>query len=120
MACRGLAVSSLERVINRVEFTDEQLVELSKAVANAENLSAIPHALACERCRGIYVFKNPTILTPELVGRKMLLPAPILELYKALGPAAMPLSSLLARTTIAMAFQRMTFLIRRSISLLPG
>ncbi len=87
MACRGLAVSSLERVINRVEFTDEQLVELGKAVANAENLSAIPHALACERCRGIYVFKNPTILTPELVGRKMLLPAPILELYKALGLA---------------------------------
>jgi len=85
--CRGLAVSSLERVINRVEFTDEQLVELGKAVANAENLSAMSWAFAGERCRGIYVFKNPTTFSSDLVGRKMLQSAPILEFYKALGLA---------------------------------
>jgi len=85
--CRGLAVSSLERIINRTEFTDEQLLELGKAFADAEYISALPRAFIGEQCRGIYVFKNPTIFSSDLVGRKMLLPAPILELYKALGLA---------------------------------
>ena len=85
-ACQGLAVSSIERIINRIEFTDEQLVEFGKTVADAEDLSAIPRALAGEQCRGINVFKDPTVLSSELVGGKTL-PAPILELYKALGLA---------------------------------
>jgi len=86
IVCRGFAVSSLERIINRTEFTDEQLLDLGKAFADAEYISALPRAFIGERCRGIHVFKNPTILTPELFGGKML-PAPILELYKALGLA---------------------------------
>ncbi|MBW7988938.1 MAG: hypothetical protein FVQ84_02800 [Planctomycetes bacterium] len=84
--CRGLAVSGLERIINRTDFTDKQLVELGNAVADAEDISAMPRAFVGERCRGIYVFKNPAVLTQELVGKKML-PAPIIELYKALGLA---------------------------------
>ena len=88
MACYSLTVSSLERVINRTEFADEQLVKLGQAVADAENLSAIPRALAGEQCMGISIFKNPGALSPGLFGRGIP-SAPILELYKALGLADM-------------------------------
>ena len=86
--CQGLAVSSLERAINRVEFTDEQLVKLAQTVANAEDLSALTRAFVGGRCTGINIFKNPASLSSEIVGEKML-PAPILELYKAMGLADM-------------------------------
>ena len=87
-ACQGLAVSSLERVVNRVEFTDEQLVKLTQTVSNAEDLSTMSLAFAGERCTGISIFKNPASLSSKSVGYKMP-PAPILELYKALGLADM-------------------------------
>ncbi|NQT01745.1 MAG: hypothetical protein HQ580_06975 [Planctomycetes bacterium] len=83
-ACQGLAISSLERVVNRAEFTDEQLVKFTQTVSNAEDLLAMSWAFAGERCMGISIFKNPASLSSESVGKKML-PAPILELYKALG-----------------------------------
>jgi hypothetical protein len=85
-ACKGLAVSSLERVVNRAEFTDEQLVKLTQTVSNAEDLSTMSWAFAGERCTGISIFKNPASLGSTSVGNKMP-PAPILELYKALGLA---------------------------------
>ena len=88
IACYSLTVSSLERVINRTEFADEQLVKLGQAVADAENLSAIPRALAGEQCMGISIFKNPGALSPGLFGRGIP-SAPVLELYKALGLADM-------------------------------
>lgn len=78
--------SSLERIINRTEFTDEQLLELNKALIEAEDISFIAPGLAGDRCRGIHIFKNPTLLTKEFVGDEAL-PAPILELYSALGLA---------------------------------
>lgn len=87
IACHTLTVSSLERVINRIEFADEQLVELGQAVANAEDIAAMSRVFIGERCREINVFKDPASLNPDLIGRKTLLPAPILELYKALGLA---------------------------------
>ena len=85
-ACQGLAISSLERIVNRTEFTDEQLVKLGKTVADADVLAAMSRAFAGERCIGINVFKGPAVLSSEFVGYKMP-PAPILELYKALGLA---------------------------------
>jgi len=86
--CQGLAVSSLERAINRVEFTDEQLVKLTQTVTNAEDLSAMSRVFAGEQCMGISIFKNPRALSPGLFGRGIP-SAPILELYKALGLADM-------------------------------
>ena len=86
-ACHASTVSSLERVINRTEFADEQLVELGQVVADAEDIAAMSRVFIGERCRGINVFKDPASLNPKLIGRKMLLPAPILKLYKALGLA---------------------------------
>ena len=88
-ACQGLAVSSLERAINRrVEFTDEQLVKLAQTVTNAEDLSAMSRVFAGEQCMGISIFKDPGALSPGLFGRGIP-SAPILELYKALGLADM-------------------------------
>ncbi|MCP4259819.1 MAG: hypothetical protein GY774_20250 [Planctomycetes bacterium] len=85
-ACKGLAVSSLERLINRAQFTDEQLVELAQTISNAEDRSALSWAIAGERCMGISIFKNPASVNSASFGKKML-PAPILELYKAIGLA---------------------------------
>ena len=87
IACHALTVSNLERVINRTEFADEQLVKLGQAVADAEEIAAMSRVFIGERCREINVFKDPASLNPELIGKKMLLPAPILKLYKALGLA---------------------------------
>ena len=83
--CQGFAASSLEYIINRLEFTDEQLSEFDKVLMDTEDISSVAPGLAGERCRGIYVFKNPSILTEEIVGKT--LPAPVFELYSALGLA---------------------------------
>jgi hypothetical protein len=85
-ACRGLAVSSLERIINRAEFADEQLVELTQTISNAEDRSTMSWAIAGERCMGISIFKNPASFSSESFGKKMP-PAPVLKLYKAIGLA---------------------------------
>ncbi len=86
IACQALAVSGLERIINRTEFTDEQLVKLTQTVSNAEALSTLSGAFVGERCIGISVFENPASVGSEDIGYKMP-PAPVLELYKALGLA---------------------------------
>ncbi len=85
-ACRGLAISSLERIVNRVEFTDEQLVKLTQTVSNAEALSTMSWAFAGERCMGISMLKDPASLNLGGVGYKVP-SALVLELYKALGLA---------------------------------
>lgn len=84
-ACQGLAISSLERIVNRAEFTDEQLVKLTQTVSNAEDLSTMSWAFAGERCWGISMLKNPASLSLE--GDYKIPSALILELYKALGLA---------------------------------
>ena len=86
IGCQGIAVSSLERVVNRIEFTDEQLVKLTQIVSDAEALSTLSGAFVGERCIGISVFENPASVGSEDIGYKMP-PAPVLELYKALGLA---------------------------------
>jgi hypothetical protein len=82
--CQRFAVQSIERIINRTELTDESLLQFSEMLREAEDISSIILGLAGERCRGIYVFKNPTLLTEEFVGENTL-PAPVFEIYSALG-----------------------------------
>ncbi len=87
-ACQAFSVSSLERVINRTELTDEQLVRLSQAVADAQDFSGMSQALIGERCAAISTLKDPTSIELEPVGRDR--PhGVVLELYKALGLADM-------------------------------
>jgi hypothetical protein len=82
------AVKTLECVINKTDFSDEQLVEFSQAFVNAQELSGhgIWRAFAGERCMVMTFFAEPRTLTREMIGRQTL-PAPILELYKASGLA---------------------------------
>jgi len=85
MACQSLAASSLERVLNRNELTDEQLLSLSRTVSQAEDLSAMSGAFVGERCCGIAVFEAPAHQKLQIVGD---LPAlPLLGLYEAAGLA---------------------------------
>jgi hypothetical protein len=84
-ACQSLAVTTVEYCINRVELTDEQLVELIESVDNAERICDISCAFVGERCMGISFFKAPGSVNPDLIDG---LPfRPVLELYKVVGLA---------------------------------
>jgi len=68
IACQALAVSALEHTINKTEFTDEQLVNLSRTLANAEDLSGMTRAFVGERCVGVSIFKAPASQIVPLFG----------------------------------------------------
>lgn len=59
MAYEGLTISTLERLINRNELTDEQYVQLSDFVYGAERTSDISCAYIGERCMGLSFFRAP-------------------------------------------------------------
>jgi len=85
IACRSLAVKSLEYCINRVQFTDEQLAELGRMLAEAQDLSALTRAWAGERCQGIEFFNDP-VAQPDSLRADLSLPsAPLVFLYQAAG-----------------------------------
>lgn len=66
-ACQRLAVSGVERVVNRVELTDEQLARLSQDLIEAEDLSTMARALAGERCFQLSIVKmSPTEMSHAL------------------------------------------------------
>jgi hypothetical protein len=88
IACQERAVLSLEYAMNRMVFSDEQLIEFGRDFINSQNLSGISRAFIGERCQTLSVFENPTILNEDIVGRDIP-PKPILEAYKALGLADM-------------------------------
>ena len=68
IACQALAVSTVEHVINRTEFTDKQLADLSQTLVNAEDPSAVTRAFAGERCAGVSIFTKPAAQVPRMVG----------------------------------------------------
>ncbi|MHC4575324.1 MAG: hypothetical protein ACYS76_14540 [Planctomycetota bacterium] len=84
IACQALAVSSLEQVINRTDFTDEQLISLAQALDDARDRSAMSRAFAGERCCGIDLLTRPTGQKLALVGGDVL-PLLVLQLCQALG-----------------------------------
>ena len=59
ISCEALAVSALERVVNRTELTDEQLVKLSQILENADDSAGISRAFAGERCIVVEFLKDP-------------------------------------------------------------
>lgn len=90
VACCGLAVSTLERTINKTEFRDEQLVDLSRTLADAEDHSAMSRAFAGERCAGVSIFKKPSPQILQLVnGGSSQLSVLALAGYKFAGLADM-------------------------------
>ena len=53
IACQDITTSTLEHLINRTDFTDEQLCDLSRAVVDAQAPSALSRAFVGERCMGL-------------------------------------------------------------------
>jgi hypothetical protein len=84
-ACQSLAVTTVEYCINRLELTDEQLIELIESVDNSERISDMSCALVGERCMGLSLFKAPGSMNPDIVNGIPF--RPILELYKMAGLA---------------------------------
>jgi len=83
--CQSLATSTIEYCINRIELTDEQLVQLIECVQNAEHISEMSCAFVGERCMGLSFFKAPESMNPDSIDG---IPVrPILEIYKAVGLA---------------------------------
>lgn len=70
-SCHRSVVSALERIINTLELTDDQLLRLGRAFAGAEDTSATSRALIGERCLGIDAFGqsvSETMTTVRLFG----------------------------------------------------
>ena len=94
ISCQWLAVSALERVINRTNLSDEQLAELSQVIASAQERSdtGISRALVGQRCYVLSIFQEPASLRGMKIGshgQTIDVPVPILQAYKALGLADM-------------------------------
>jgi hypothetical protein len=93
IACQALAVSTLERTINRTEFTDEQLADLSQTIINAEDPCAMSRAFVGERCAGLSIFKMPAAKIPSVLDMAGNSPHPLgafaISLYRFAGLADM-------------------------------
>jgi len=93
VACQALAVSTIEHTINRTEFSDEQLADLSRTLVNAEYPSAMTRAFVGERCAGLSIFKMPAAQIPRVAdGSSSPLAAVAFALYKFSGLADMDAS----------------------------
>jgi hypothetical protein len=88
ISCQAVSVSSLEQVINKTKLTDEQLVSLSHAVADAQDFSDMQRWFIGERCARISILMDPASPELELISLKRP-PSAVIELYKSLGLADM-------------------------------
>ena len=88
IACRALAISSMEEMLCRAELTDEQLTELYEIIENEVGSDSFERAFAGERCSGASFFNMPASksvgyvsspgFSPEMIG---------IAAYKAVGMA---------------------------------
>lgn len=65
-ALRGLIYRSIERAINRIPLTDEQLLRLSAWVKASDSGEGFRRALLAEQCLGLHTFQAPL---PEVSNR---------------------------------------------------
>jgi hypothetical protein len=93
IACQALAVSTIEHSINRTEFSDEQLADLSQTLVNAEDPCAMTRAFVGERCIGLSIFKMPAAQIPPVLDMASNRPHPLgalaISLYRFAGLADM-------------------------------
>ena len=85
-ACQNKAVQTVEQVVNRIELTDEQLIELIERVRKSEQICGMSCAFAGERCMGLSFFQNPQSLDPGVFGGGTPT-GPVLAFYGAAGLA---------------------------------
>lgn len=86
ISCQAVAVQAFEYSANRAEFTDEQLVNVGRSFANAQDLSAMSRAVVGERCQGIEFFADPDAQAQffQSTGSSGP-PAALMVLYRAAG-----------------------------------
>jgi len=86
MSSLSLAAKAVERMLNTVDLTDEQLAQLHDPILNAEQFSGLPGAFAGERCQILSVFKEPALHIRSLSpGKDIRLHPAALTAQKALG-----------------------------------
>ena len=93
IAYQALAVSTIEHSINRTEFSDEQLADLSQTLVNAEDPCAMTRAFVGERCMGFSIFEIPAAQISRALNfagdRPQLLSVLAISLYRFAGLADM-------------------------------
>lgn len=83
LACEAQTTSILERVVNKIQLTDEQLIALSKRLLQVESASDMFPGFVGERCMGLSYFKDPASIGSGGMAR------PILAVFQATGLADM-------------------------------
>jgi hypothetical protein len=80
----SMAVSTLEYVIRRMNFNNEQLIELERLLKEAEDSSGIKRAFTSERYIRLRLCENPAVFPIDILEGNV--PAqPVLEVYQWLG-----------------------------------
>jgi hypothetical protein len=91
VACQGITLESLERILNRMPLTDVQLAKLAVAIEESENQQALTRAFVGERCMGVDIFQGigtGRISFEEISNSGDSVPprmSPLGRLYKAAG-----------------------------------
>lgn len=57
-ACQAISFDSLERILNRIPLTDEQLAKMAATIQESENQQSLTRAFVGERCCGVSVFEG--------------------------------------------------------------
>lgn len=57
-ACQGITLDNLERVLNRMPLTDEQLSKVVATIEESENQQLLTRTFAGERCCGVDAFQG--------------------------------------------------------------
>jgi hypothetical protein len=70
MSFWAMTVAGMERVINALPLTEDQLPSLQVMVREAENPQALARALGSERAIGLSLFSEPTARTTLFSGRR--------------------------------------------------
>jgi hypothetical protein len=68
VACEGLGVSTVERIVNRRELDDEQLVVLGRLVSGAGSGLKFPISMMGERCSMLDIYLNPAKMGGQAFG----------------------------------------------------
>ncbi len=87
ISCEGVSTSALERILNRVEVTDEQLIEISETLSVTETRARMRRGLAGDVVLGIGLIRSAPaeeIQHIDIAGRQPPT-VPAIFVYRALG-----------------------------------
>ncbi len=79
MLCYSRNISILKHIMNRVDFTEEQLITLDKSVTDALNFSDFQNIFKSDMCREIEILNNDKYITIDLIPNDV--PLPIAQIY---------------------------------------